>query len=148
MRSNTKSEELDIKIAIENHGDVNSTELIQIVEKLSNPNIGICFDLGNTLMTFEDPLEAADKTAPYIVTTHFKDYKIQLTNYGFKVVGVAPGKGNIDLGSAYRILTEKTNLDRIILEIPVEAEGDEKFTIAKEDDYVNRSFICQKNFEN
>ena len=140
-----KAEQMNIKIAIENHGDVNSDELIYIVKKVASPNIGICLDLGNALMTFEDPIVAVEKMAPYAFTTHFKDYAINLTNYGFKVCGVALGDGNLDLNEAFKILIEKTNLDRIILEIPVEVERDEIVSLTKEDDFVKRSVIYARN---
>lgn len=134
-----RAAELNIKIAIENHGDVSSDELVDIVEKVASPNVGICLDLGNALVTFEDPLEAAKKMAPYTFTTHFKDYAIKMTNYGFKVCGAALGNGNIDLRAALKILTEKTNLDKIILEIPVEAESEEQTALKKEDTIVLKS---------
>ncbi len=134
-----KAEGLNIKIAIENHGDVNSDELIYIIEKVASPNIGICLDLGNSLLTFEDPIEAAEKMAPFAFTTHVKDYSVQMTNYGFKVSGVPLGHGNIDLHQALKILAEKAFLDRIILEIPIEAVDDEKSSLIKEDNFVRQS---------
>ena len=138
-RIKQKAENLNVKIAIENHGDVNSDELIYIVEKIASPNIGICLDLGNSLVTFENPITAAEKMATYAVTTHLKDYAIQMTNYGFKVYGVALGDGNIDIQKALKILIKKTTLDKIILEIPVEAEHDEFTSLAKENDFVEKS---------
>ncbi len=134
-----KAEELNIKIAIENHGDVTSDELIDIVANVSSPSVGICLDLGNPLITMEDPITAAEKMAPYTFTTHFKDYAIQMTNYGFKVCGVALGEGNIDLAAGSKILKETTNLDKIILELPIEAQSDELLTLRTEDEIVTRS---------
>jgi len=143
------AEELGIKIAIENHGDVSSDELIYIVEKIASPNIGICLDLGNSLITFENPITAAEKMAAYAFTTHVKDYAIQMTNYGFKVHGVALGDGNIDIQKALKIIIEKTRLNRIILEIPVEADASESESLAKENDFVERSiFFVRKILEN
>ena len=134
-----KAEDLNIKIAIENHGDVATDELIFIINEVNSSFIGICLDLGNPMMTLENPLKAAKKMAPYAFTTHFKDYAIQLTNYGFKVNGVALGDGHIDLPLALNILKEKTMLDKIILEIPVEAEKNETAAINKEDSYIRKS---------
>ena len=138
-RIKARAEAVDVRIAIENHGDVTSDELVAIIQQVDSPNIGICLDLGNSMMTLEEQLRAATKMAPYAFTTHFKDYAVGMTNYGFKVFGVALGDGNIDLHAALRILKEKANLDRIILEIPVEAGADEKRTLEKEDDCVRRS---------
>ncbi|MBN1350674.1 sugar phosphate isomerase/epimerase [candidate division KSB1 bacterium] len=134
-----KAEESGIRIAIENHGDVSTDELLEIVHRVDSPNVGICLDLGNSMMTLEDPLQAASKMASRAVSTHFKDYAIQLTNYGFKVVGVALGDGNINLQAALKLITEKSDLDCIILEIPVEAEFAENATLKKEYDYIRRS---------
>jgi len=139
------AEDLDIRIAIENHGDVSAVELVEIVRRVNSPNIGICLDLGNALLTFEDPLYAAGVMAPYAFSTHFKDYAIQMTNYGFKVSGVALGDGNIDLESAMKIIREKSALDRIILEIPVEAEGSEMDALVREDHYIRKSIVYARN---
>jgi len=130
-----------VKIALENHGDVATDELLQIVRSVDHPLVGICLDLGNPMLTLESPLPAAEKMAPFAVTTHFKDYAVQLTNYGCKITGVALGDGNIDLHAAARILRTQSTLDRIILEIPIEARNNETEALAFEDECVRRSVI-------
>ena len=140
-----QAEMLDIKVAIENHGDLNSDELISVVQKIDSTHIGICLDLGNAMFTLEDPLTAAEKMAAYTFTTHFKDYAVEMTNYGMKVKGVALGEGNIDLPKALKILQQKTNLDKIILEIPVEAGVKESEILQKEEDIVKRSVDYARN---
>ena len=140
-----RAEALGIKIAIENHGDVNSLELLEIIQRVDSGNIGVCLDLGNSLVTFEDPLRVVERLAPHTFTTHFKDYAIRMTNFGFKVIGVALGEGNIDLFSALKILKEKTSLDKIILEIPVEAEAEESETLKKEDSIIRQSVDFARN---
>jgi sugar phosphate isomerase/epimerase len=133
------AEEFGVRIAVENHGDVTTDELLQIIRAVSSPWVGICLDLGNPLLTLEAPLPAAKKMAPYAFTTHFKDYAVQLTNSGAKITGVALGDGVIDLRAAVKVFRAKTRLDRIIMEIPVEARGGEKQALAHEDDCVRRS---------
>ncbi|MCI0513509.1 sugar phosphate isomerase/epimerase [candidate division KSB1 bacterium] len=131
--------DFDIKIALENHGDFTADEMLAVMQSVAHPYLGVCLDLGNFLFTLENPLMAVTKLAPYTVTTHFKDYALQMTNYGFKAFGVALGEGCIDLPIALRLLIEKNKLDRIVLEIPVAAEGDEKATLQKEDHIIQRS---------
>jgi 3-oxoisoapionate decarboxylase len=140
-----QAEMLDIKVAIENHGDFNSDELISVVQKIDSTHIGICLDLGNAMFTLEYPLAAAEKMAAYTFTTHFKDYKVEMTNYGMKVKGAALGDGNIDLPKALKILQQKTNLDKIILEIPVEAGSDEEKTLRNEEKIIQRSVDFARN---
>lgn len=134
-----QAEATDIKIAIENHGDVSTDELLTIVKQVNSSHVGICLDLGNAMLTLEDPLEAAKKMAPYAFTTHFKDYAICLTNYGFKVTGAVFGEGNINLHRALEIIENNADLDKIILEIPVEAGADEKSSLEKEERIILKS---------
>lgn len=135
------AKKVNVKIAIENHGDVTTDELLQIVRSVAHPLVGICLDLGNPMLTLESPLPAVEKMAPFAITTHFKDYAVQLTNYGCKITGVALGDGNIDLQRAAQILCTQSALDRIILEIPIEARNNETEALAFEDACVRRSVI-------
>lgn len=128
-----------IRIAIENHGDLTTDELVRIVREVDSPWVGICLDVGNSLLTLEDPLPAIRKMAPLAVTTHFKDYAVEMTNYGGKITGVALGDGGIDLAEAMALLRAHSNLDRIVLEIPIEARGNSRQALAHEDDCVRRS---------
>lgn len=134
-----RAETLGIKIAVENHGDFNADELVCVVQTVDSPWVGICLDLGNAMLTFEDPIQACKKMAPFAVTTHFKDHGVALTNAGCVVYGTALGDGVIDLHAALHLLRSTTHLDRIILEIPCQAESDEKASLEKEDDMIRRS---------
>jgi sugar phosphate isomerase/epimerase len=133
------AEDLGVRIAVENHGDVTTDELLRIIRAVNSPFVGICLDVGNPLLTQESPLPAAGKMAPFALTTHYKDYAVQLTNSGCKIAGVALGEGIIDLPATLKLLRARSALDRIILEIPVEARGDEQQALAFEDECVRRS---------
>jgi len=134
-----RAEQLGVRIAVENHGDFSAEELVEVVRAVDSPWVGICLDLGNSMATLEDPLQAAAKMAPYAVTSHFKDHCVQMTFSGYSVNGCALGDGMIDLASAWRLLKTKTRLDRIILEIPCPAAAKEKQTLEKENEMVSRS---------
>jgi len=134
-----RAEQLGICIAVENHGDFSAGELVEVVKAVNSPCVGICLDLGNSMATLEDPLQAAAKMAHYAVTTHFKDHRVQMTYSGYAVTGCALGDGVIDLAAALRLLKAKTRLDRIILEIPCPADAKPKQTLEKEDEMVIRS---------
>lgn len=128
-----------VKLAIENHGDVTSTELVEIITEINHTNVGICLDIGNCLCTLEEPLEALKRMVPFAVTTHFKDYAISMTNYGCKIYGVQLGQGILPLKEMLDIITQQTSLDRLVLEIPIEAEKDEKKTLQKEEQVISES---------
>ena len=132
--------DLGLRIALENHCDATVNELRQVIERVDSPLVGVCVDLGNFMIHLENPVEAVTQLAPYIFNTHFKDYNMEMMNWGFKSYGVALGEGVIDLPSVLAVLVEKSGLDRIILEIVSEPQSDESSTLAVEEENVRRSY--------
>ena len=68
-----RAEDAGVKLAIENHIDFTSDEILQILHQVDSEYLGVNFDSGNTLRVFEDPVEAARKLAKYTLATHIKD---------------------------------------------------------------------------
>jgi sugar phosphate isomerase/epimerase len=103
--------EHDVVLAIENHIDFTSKEILDIVEGVDSDHLRVNFDTGNTLRLYEDPVEAAKRLAPYTVATHTKDI-ITLPKGGapserFAYWPSAPcGEGLIDLEGVVRALAE------------------------------------------
>jgi sugar phosphate isomerase/epimerase len=62
-----------IKLAVENHIDYNSDEILQLVKNVNSPYFGVNFDSGNFLRVLDDPIQAMEKLAPYVLATHIKD---------------------------------------------------------------------------
>jgi sugar phosphate isomerase/epimerase len=93
------AEEYGIKMAVENHIDFTSDEILQILEGVDSPNFGVNFDTGNFLRLLDDPIEGMKKLAPYTFATHVKDLmpdkKIAPTDWCF-FAGVPVGQGLID----------------------------------------------------
>lgn len=67
------AEDHGVTLAIENHIDFTSTEILQILEGVGSDHLKVNFDVGNSLRLYEDPVEAAKNLAPHSVTTHTKD---------------------------------------------------------------------------
>jgi sugar phosphate isomerase/epimerase len=130
-----------VRIAVENHCDLTTDELLGLIKKVDSPNVGVCVDLGNFMIHLENPVDSVRKLAPYIINTHFKDYAFSMENWGFKAFGVALGDGAIDLRAILNILVNEAHLDRIMLEVPVEKEANEEATLKKEDDFVRQSVL-------
>lgn len=143
-----KAEEYNIKIAVENHCDLTADELLKLIEEIDSPYVGVCVDLGNFMIHLENPVESVRKLAPYIVSTHFKDYNSTMQNWGFKTFGVALGEGKIDLQGVLDILINESKLDRIMLEIPIEQMDTEEATLAKEHETVKNSVIYARDVLN
>jgi 3-oxoisoapionate decarboxylase len=62
-----------VTLALENHIDFTSSEVVRVVEAVGSESLKVNFDTGNTIRLFEDPVEAAVRLAPYTVSTHTKD---------------------------------------------------------------------------
>jgi hypothetical protein len=59
--------------------------------------LGICLDTMNLLTMLEDPVLAARRLLPWIVTTHIKDGGLLLRADGFVSFTAEAGKGAVDL---------------------------------------------------
>lgn len=106
-----------IKLAVENHEEETSDEVIKIIKEVNCPWVGAHCDVGNGMMAWEEPIEAVKKLAPYAFTTHFKDHIVVLDENEYKVCGVPVGLGNIDLDECFKILVENSMLTRINIEM-------------------------------
>ena len=82
-------------LAIENHQDFGSQELVAFCE--STRGIGICFDTGNTFPVAEAPLDFTRRIALYVRHVHLKDYRVQFTDEGYRLVRCAIGDGAVPL---------------------------------------------------
>ncbi len=71
--SSKKAEDAGVRLAIENHIDFTSDEILEILANVDSEFLGVNFDTGNTLRVFEDPVEAAKKLARHTLATHVKD---------------------------------------------------------------------------
>ncbi|HTU99271.1 MAG TPA: TIM barrel protein [Luteitalea sp.] len=94
-----RSQALDagLKIAVENHaGDMRAEELSALVEMAGRDFVGVNYDSGNSLWTLENPLDALETLAPYIVTTSLRDGIITEIPTGCRVKWTAMGDGQLD----------------------------------------------------
>ncbi|HWD40613.1 MAG TPA: sugar phosphate isomerase/epimerase, partial [Fimbriimonas sp.] len=89
--------EFGVGFAIENHQDLGSEELLRYAEAAGR-NVGICFDTGNPLAVGEDIVAFAKRVSGRVSHVHLKDYRVQFTDEGYRLVrcpiadGCAPFK--------------------------------------------------------
>ena len=122
-----------IKIAVENHaGDMQSAELVQLIEAAGKDYVGANLDSGNACWTMEDPVQSLEILGPYVATTSLRDSLFWEYEQGAKVQWTAMGEGNVDL---------KTFFDRFVElcpGVPVHIETISGF--AREVPYLKRDF--------
>jgi 3-oxoisoapionate decarboxylase len=83
-------------LAIENHQDFGSDELVDFVTGYG-PAMGITVDMGNTFPVGEAPMDFVRRVAPYVRHVHLKDYRVQFTDEGYRLVRCAIGDGAVPL---------------------------------------------------
>jgi sugar phosphate isomerase/epimerase len=115
-----KADAAGIKIAVENHCDSFSEEILWLLDRVNSPVVGACIDTVNALMVMEDPMQAIENLAPRAFTNHFRDDRIEFQRYGFKLTGTAVGEGDIDMKRAYEIIKTKSAMRRINIETEME----------------------------
>lgn len=91
-----EAERLGIAIAIENHQDVDSHDLFQLCRRFESRYLGVTLDCGNPLAVMEQPVEFAERLAPYLRHAHLKDYTLHHAPNGFRLVRCALGQGVVD----------------------------------------------------
>jgi sugar phosphate isomerase/epimerase len=91
------AEDIGIAIALENHQDMTSGELVALCDAVGSPHIGVNLDAANPLAVGEDPLTFALHVAPYLKNVHLKDYRLYNTPRGYRLVRCAVGAGVLDV---------------------------------------------------
>lgn len=94
----------ELRLAVENHKDWRVEELLDILQRLNCPYLGVCLDTGNSIALLEDPHEVVEAYAPVALTTHFKDMAVREYEEGFLLSEVPLGQGFLDLDRLVRTL--------------------------------------------
>jgi len=134
------AEDAGIRIAVENHCDSFSEEILWLLDQVDHPAVGACIDTVNALMVMEDPMQAIENLAPRAFTNHFRDDRIEFQRYGFKLTGTAVGEGDIDMKRAYEIIKNRSRMRRINIETEMEIPLDNmQKALQVEKDTIKRS---------
>ena len=86
-----------LKLAIENHKDHTTEELVGMMKAISSEWIGVLVDTGNNLALLEEPHAAVEALAPFALSVHLKDMAVQPSDDGFLLSEVPLGTGMLDL---------------------------------------------------
>lgn len=109
--------EQGLKIAIENHQDLDSHDLLKIVEAVGVDVVGVTFDIGNAFSVCEDPIFFAQKLGSSIINIHLKDYKIFRSTEGFRLARCPLGAGSVDFKAVLPVLARNSPNARMIVEL-------------------------------
>ena len=108
-----------VVLAIENHIDLSTDEMIELVQALDHPSVGVCLDTANNLRLFEDAAVAIERLAPYAKAVHLKDitaYRGSPREFAFWP-SVPLGRGLIDIPRTLGALRQAGYAGLLALEI-------------------------------
>jgi sugar phosphate isomerase/epimerase len=72
-RAAARARSLGLVLALENHGDLTAREIDDLLQKVADEGLGVCFDTGNALRVGDDVAAAADFLGPSIRMVHLRD---------------------------------------------------------------------------
>lgn len=93
-------------LAVENHQDLASEELLWLCDSIGSEKFGITLDTGNPLATAEEPVDFYRRVAPFVKNVHLKEYAIYWSEEGYRLVRKPLGQGVIDFPELLRIFNE------------------------------------------
>ena len=101
-------------LAIENHQDLTSYELIDIIESNNLNSVGITWDVGSSLALGQSPKDFYKVVRKHIINVHLKDYIIVETKLGSMLVRCPLGKGVVDFGQIITDIRSQFNRNNSI----------------------------------
>ena len=103
------AEELDIKLAVENHLDYGYDEYLALLEEVDSEYLGLTFDTGNFIRLLDEPVKGMEKLGKYVYATHIKDLKItpgSAADEWFFFSSVAVGDGYVNVPELAKMLQD------------------------------------------
>jgi 3-oxoisoapionate decarboxylase len=98
------AEQVGVDLAVENHQDLASEEILWLCETINSPRFGITLDTGSMLATAEEPVDFTRRVVRYVKNVHIKDYLLYLSEEGYRLVRCPIGQGVIDFPTIFSIL--------------------------------------------
>jgi sugar phosphate isomerase/epimerase len=94
-----------VTLLIENHQDFTSRELVGFCDEFG-PSVRIVFDTANAFPVAESPLDFTRMVAPYVRYVHAKDYRVQFTDEGIRLVRCPSGDGAVPFRALFDTLAQ------------------------------------------
>ncbi len=113
------AEQAGVVLAIENHIDLTADELVELIEEVRSPWLGVCLDTVNNLRLLEDPMQVVARLAPYTRATHLKDcvaFRGSPRDFAFWP-SVPLGQGIIEIPEVLRLLGKAGYAGLLAIEI-------------------------------
>lgn len=103
-----------VRLLIENHQDFTSRELVEFCRRY---DVNIVYDTANSFPVAEAPLDFTAVVAPYVRYVHAKDYNVQFTEEGIRLVRCPTGDGAVPMREIFDMLAEHNETMLAAIEI-------------------------------
>ena len=92
--------------------------MIELLESLATPHVGVCLDTVNSLGRGEGVEEVTQALLPLTACMHVKDYTVIRgdTDMGFTIVGAPAGEGKLEIPDQLSRLKEANPEASVVLE--------------------------------
>lgn len=134
-------ERAGVILALETYEQVPVATLVEVVEAVGSPALGICLDPANCVAALELPLGTIASTAPYVRNVHVKDFHFtrQAGWVGFSLVGCPMGEGLLPYAELVAaVQPEQRGLSQIV-EHWLPWQGDPASTVACEQQWTEQT---------
>lgn len=131
--------ERHVVLAIENHCDLRSAQLADLIRRMDSRWLRVCLDTANSTGQLERPMETVATLGPYITQLHLKDFAVEKSSIGYRVTGRILGQGWLDVAAVLAAVMGSGRDPDVLLEQWMEPEGSLEATLAKEQAWVESS---------
>ena len=125
-RAADEAAEVGLALAIENHGDLKAAELVEIIDRVGRPNLGVTLDTLNLPRVGDDMLDGTRTLAPHVLLVQMKDH-VATDDHGVEggAVCTALGEGVAPLDEVIVILEGAGFAGPVCVELASLGPGDE-----------------------
>ena len=134
-----RCQQREVMLAIENHCDLRSEQLVQLLQRLDSRWLAVCLDTANTTGLLEHPRETVAALRRYSMQLHLKDYAVEKAAIGYRITGRVLGQGWLDVPAVLEALMGAGRDPDVLLEQWMEPEASLEATLAKEQAWVETS---------
>lgn len=142
-------ERAGVTLGLETYEQFSTDQLIEVIDAVGSPALGICLDPGNAVARLEHPEELVRKAAPYVVNLHVKDFGFARREgaIGFTFAGAPLGTGLLDYETMVDELERHGRVVNQIIEHWLTRQGTLAETCAMEEEWVldSLTFLRQHN---
>ncbi|MFC7376526.1 MULTISPECIES: sugar phosphate isomerase/epimerase family protein [unclassified Brachybacterium] len=135
-----------ITLALETYEQVSTATLLEVIDRIGSPRVGICLDPANCVAALEHPKQVVEACAAHTVNLHVKDFAFTRQEgwVGFVYTGAPLGDGLLDLDHELGAVYAEGSPSAIV-EHWLPWQGDLDATLAAERDWTERALAALRS---